>query len=491
MSGAPLKIGLQTTSPAAAKQAALEALLEKTRAEFLANYGEGPSTQGVWDDESAEIVMAKQFHGLTVDPDTSDPGEASASVATVRSAGAGVASGEGVALDPGVASASVATVRSAGADVAPGESVVAVVPFHKNNRTCTMCGVVGHWRKMRREMKIDHWQQFKHESEDTYYEVQTCMKCVGVEMGIPEKEAQAIVLAGPIAHKKARYENMMEGKAMAAIKISGMASCSRTERRELTMNTMIELFGPLAKHIVRKQQALQKVHTDTLRHKELAEKLAECSDFESEQEILKEMEGLEVSDGWLAFEQEIDQHAYIAAASYSDCWTIIRDARGKVTGGVNSWYICRALTGPWDFLANKATPCFRITESKKWDTKFDDPLATGQRWYCSCGAKFAAKWGQVVETSTLDLSTLKVMKTYMKSDMPDWDAQDVRAMEMEESMAPRSAKALYEMVKAVKPALCEFIVKDSEGHHKLDGQEIFDALPVFLWKQLHNMTRKA
>jgi hypothetical protein len=269
-SNTPLPVGL-LDDPArarqiASKKEALDKLLEKTRAEFMASYDEDEHTQRVTDSAREEVIMTKHFDGLSVGPATSDPGDSSASVATVRSADADEKPGEGV--------------------------VVPAVPVHKNNRTCSMCGYVGHWRKMRREMKIDRWQEFKHEPEDTYYEVQTCMKCVGVEMGIPEKEAQAIVLAGPIAHKKARYENMMEGKAMAAAKISGMSSCSRTERRELTMDTMIELFGPLAKHIVRKHQALQRVHTDTLRHAELAAKLAECSDFESEREILTEMEGL-------------------------------------------------------------------------------------------------------------------------------------------------------------------------------------------------------
>ena len=72
----------------------------------------------------------------------------------------------------------------------------------KTNRKCSMCGAVGHWLGMRYERKIDHWQHFKHEGVDTYYEVQTCMKCVAVEKGITEKEAHAIVMAAPIADKK-------------------------------------------------------------------------------------------------------------------------------------------------------------------------------------------------------------------------------------------------------------------------------------------------
>ena len=42
----------------------------------------------------------------------------------------------------------------------------------KTNRKCSMCGAVGHWLGMHYERKIDHWQHFKHEGIDTYYEVQ-------------------------------------------------------------------------------------------------------------------------------------------------------------------------------------------------------------------------------------------------------------------------------------------------------------------------------
>jgi hypothetical protein len=438
-------------------------------------------------------TLTKGMAEMSVSTDASSSGAASTSVATVRSADVGVVPGEGAVMkqndrstdasSSGAASMSVATVRSADVGVVPGEGAV----MKKNDRTCSTCGVVGHWRGLRFEKKIDHWQEFKEQGVDTYYEVHTCMKCVAAETGVSEQEARASVLAAPIAHKKQRYDNMMEGKAMAEARIAGMDSCSRSKRRELTMLVMVELFGPLSRFIIRKKKALERVHVDTVRHAELVKQLGDTTDFESESKIIAEMEKLEVSDGWLAFEKEVDQHAYIMASSYSDAWTVIRDSAGKVTGGVNSWYVCQAKTGPWDYVKDKATPCYRITESKKWDTLHDDPLKKGQRYYCSCSAKFNANWGQIVETSSLNLATMVVEKSYMKSDVPSWDAEDIRAMELEESIAPRGARELYDKVKEIKVALCAFIVKDPEGHHRLDGKEIYDSLPEFKWKQLYNM----
>jgi ribosomal protein L20 len=254
---------------------------------------------------------------------------------------------------------------------------------------------------------------------------------------------------------------------------------------------LAELFSPLARHILRKNQALQKVYTDKLKHAELVKELLDCTDFEMERRIIAEMEKLEVSDGWLAFAEKIDQHAYIQAASFSDTWTRIRDALGNVTWGVNSWYICQALTGPWDYELNKPSRCLRITESKLWDRLHKDALAKGQRYYCSCYAKYNATWGQIVETTNYNLLTQKVEKTYMRSDVPSWDCEDIRAMDLEDTLAPEAtAHDLFAMVQSCKPALCDVIVEDAQGHHKIVGGEVYDSLGKFEWKTLHQMTQK-
>jgi len=197
------------------------------------------------------------------------------------------------------------------------------------------------------------------------------------------------------------------------------------------------------------------------------------------------------SHGWLAFEDMVDQCAYIIGyimtASYSDSWAEIRDKNGKLTGGVNSWYICQAKTGPWEDVKGAYTPCYRIMESKKWDKKHDDPLLTDQCLYCSCGAKLKLTWGQIVETSSLNLNTLVMEKIYMKSGVPSWDVEGLRAMEMEENLAPRCTRDIYDKVQAVKVALSAFIVVDAQGHHRLDGKEIYQSLPEFKWSQIYNM----
>ena len=67
---------------------------------------------------------------------------------------------------------------------------------------------------------------------------------------------------------------------------------------------------------------------------------------------------------FLAFQNKVDQHDFIMAASYSDKWMEMKDENDRITGSVISWYICQAKTGSWDYEKNTHTPCYRITTSK-------------------------------------------------------------------------------------------------------------------------------
>ncbi len=94
-----------------------------------------------------------------------------------------------------------------------------------------------------------------------------------------------------------------------------------------------------------------------------------------------------------------------------------------------------------------------------------------------------------MEMSTLNPRTMKVEKCYMKSDVPNWDHEDIRAMALEETLHPTSATELYGKVKSVTVAPCDFIEKDSQGHHRLVSETIFKSLPEFKWSQLYNFTK--
>ena len=74
----------------------------------------------------------------------------------------------------------------------------------------------------------------------------------------------------------------------------------------------------------------------------------------------------------------------IKAADYHDTWF-----RTKVAA-FNVYYICRSGHAQW--------PCRAVTLSNWWKKKHENPLATGQKWYCpSCDAGYKTRWGVIIE----------------------------------------------------------------------------------------------
>jgi hypothetical protein len=206
-------------------------------------------------------------------------------------------------------------------------------------------------------------------------------------------------------HKLARANQIKEAKELNREKVEAMSGASRSKVRSILRSSMIDLFGPPAKFILRTRAALELVRKDVERHDELVAQLAQCDDSEAEQEILAEMEALEVDEKYLAFaDTGEEQHKYIRAAFFSDTWTEIRDASGRFIGGISSGYICLALTAycntTWRHIQ-----CCRLTPSKDWARKFDDPLASKNPCYCSCAARYNQGWGQAVQISRINQST--------------------------------------------------------------------------------------
>ena len=103
----------------------------------------------------------------------------------------------------------------------PGHTAILKHAQQQSQRQCTVCKIFDHWRYMRRVIVKTHYQQFKMQAPDEEVEVHTCMKCVAIEMNCTDEAARTFVLGIPINHKKQRYENLMQGKALAAKKIEG------------------------------------------------------------------------------------------------------------------------------------------------------------------------------------------------------------------------------------------------------------------------------
>ena len=135
---------------------------------------------------------------------------------------------------------------------------------------------------------------------------------------------------------------------------------------------------------------------EVLEHKWLAMMLRDATDPNTVIELVTEMEKLDYDVPCLAFSSKGKlQNKFIMATTYSDEWTVLKDKRGNEIGAVRSWYVCCS--------GGASNQCNTLILSKDWGRMKQDPLATGQRWYCKvCFARYAHKFGQVVEVSYKD-----------------------------------------------------------------------------------------
>jgi hypothetical protein len=235
---------------------------------------------------------------------------------------------------------------------------------------------------------------------------------------------------------------------------------------------------------------LEKVALDVAQHRVLAARLSASNSIAEEAGLLAAMEALEVDDRYLAFADKgtEEQHRCILAASYSDVWSEIRSSKGVLVGGISSWYICMAKTEYGPPPAWSPAPCLRVTPSKDWGRKFQDPLAVKQKYYCprkTCECKYNASWGQLVEISRVGAQGL-LERFYVRADVPSWDVEDVRAMYLEESLAPASAAELYRQLKRVVPAVTDVVIADDAGCRKVRDAPTWESIPTFKWVEIFN-----
>jgi hypothetical protein len=355
---------------------------------------------------------------------------------------------------------------------------------------CSVCLAVGHWRGMKAEKVWVRFQEKRDDPEDEFSWKRTCIACVALAEGVGIEQVKEKLFAAPIAHKKARAAQLAEAKERHreefTVFAAGDGRRSKRELRELLKSTMDELFSPLAKYILRKQAVLEAKHRDVLRHNELTAQLAKCENWEDEKAVLAELESLEIDDGYLAF-QGPSQHEHIFAASYSDMWTQIFNKDGALVGGISSWYVCLAMTGYGQAPLWAPQACLRVTPSKDWKRKHDDPLATKQAWYCQCQSRYKASWGQLVQIARINRQTDQLEYSYVKADVPSWDVEDVRAQYLEETMTVSSAADLYKQIRRVEPTLTSIVVRDHENCTKVVDPATWERIPTFRWCEVFNL----
>jgi hypothetical protein len=175
------------------------------------------------------------------------------------------------------------------------------------------------------------------------------------------------------------------------------------------------------------------------------------------------------------------------AADYHDGWVEVKSATGRLLGGFSSFYICRA--------GGTASPCLTLILNKDWLRKHADPLATKQKWRCTCcGANYMTKFGMVVEIRWVGGGA-----SLSLADCTDDDDKDMHNMIVEDRYADaKTPEELYDMIPTVVPQESAFLRKavaadfwsgtpfQDHGVYKLEHFEVLSSLPKWNWKDIPN-----
>ena len=245
------------------------------------------------------------------------------------------------------------------------------------------------------------------------------------------------------------------------------------------------MWMTLSLHIVRKRRAMEVWAEGVNCEHPLIRELRECTDPVREVAIVDEIERLQEAERCLAFQDRPDQQAYIKACSYSDLWVRQFDACGNVVGIITSYYIC---LGQF----SDQTDCLMLIPSKEWEREGVGPIACN-RWLCTSTRhyeRYKAAWGQVVVLRRFEQGEWETY--YMRARVPEWDKEDVRAMDVEENLCQggESALEVFHRLEKIVPATNGLVVPAADAREdsvRLRSREDLAEMPWFSWDDIYGM----
>ena len=220
------------------------------------------------------------------------------------------------------------------------------------------------------------------------------------------------------------------------------------------------------------------------REHELMKERRDCTEPVREVAIVEELEKLQEAERGLAFADRPNQQEYIKACSYSDVWLRVHDSQGNVVAIITSYYICLGKFGD-------QTDCLMLIPSKDWDRQGKNPIDC-KTWFCTSKChhkKYQAKWGQVVIVARLNKKGTWE-RYYMRAKVPEWDKEDIRAMDVEERLAKPTDSALdvYEKLQRLVPTTDELVVPAENANAdsvRLRSRADLEKMPWFPWDQIY------
>ena len=129
-----------------------------------------------------------------------------------------------------------------------------------------------------------------------------------------------------------------------------------------------------------------------------------------------------------------------------------------MVGLITSYYICLGKYGD-------GSTCLMLIPSKDWVRNGIDPISCN-KWYCTSqdhNNKYKASWGQVVIVQRLFKGEWQ--RYYMRAKVPEWDKEDIRAMDIEEKLASKTDTPMdiYDKMERLVPTTDELVLPAKNG----------------------------
>ena len=271
---------------------------------------------------------------------------------------------------------------------------------------------------------------------------------------------------------------------------------SKKKKRLIMRKRVLEIFMPLARAFIIKQQQMKVRLVHGEEHARLCEEMKMEKNFDKIDELLQKID--EAEDKFEALNEplgyanrarsRVELFRFQMAADYADSWTEVKNGAGTLIGGFSAFYICRA--------GGKDTECNTLILSKEWSRRHADILAPKQRWKCRCcGAKYATKFGMVVEMRLVSGGTMLTV-----ADCCDHDDKDLHTLILQETYANvQTPEELYDRIPIVLPQENSLIRKavpsdfwkgqepTTFGVYKLLNWGVLKGAKQWNWKDMANM----
>ena len=373
---------------------------------------------------------------------------------------------------------------------------------------CFECEIQVHYKKMYQKRKWVEEHEDEHDGKEDIVLIEYfCAQCMAVEWGCTEAEAMSRVkLERPDLQRVRRRTAEWEAAGQELLKTTDVAGLKKGEIRQLTRQTLLEVFRPAMKAILIKRKQLRERAKLTAEHLLLCEELARCTDLDKCEEMINQIELLDeqIMDKSmpLAFADKSkdleEQFRWQMAADYSDAWTEIRDNKGKLIGGFSAFYICEWTPDKGKTPdEGKTEECHTLILSKVWGRKHEDPLKSKQKWYCKiCGTKYKTYYGMLVEIREVGTNDV----CHALANCTDDDDRGTKALILEEryGQEAKTPEDLYRLVPTIEPTLGQCLRKavpqdfwraphypySDFGVYKLQSLEVLKSAKRWNWKDM-------